>query len=189
MAQKGENEFWGRCINTFGEEKKQLELYAPRMKLTPFFDRGYFDLQEKTVVDIGSGPVSLLLKCRNVSGFAVDPLMRSFPKWVRGRYEMAGIKTFSFPGEQLQLISSLPSKVDEVWIYNVLQHTIDPEKVVENAKSIARLIRIFEWIEVPSDHLHPHILHAQKLNEWLGVEGLTEQISNNYSCYYNVVVL
>jgi 2-polyprenyl-3-methyl-5-hydroxy-6-metoxy-1,4-benzoquinol methylase len=33
---------------------------------------------------------------------------------------------------------------DEVWIYNCLQHTQDPELIIQNAKKSAKILRIFE---------------------------------------------
>lgn len=192
-AQQAEGEFWGKCINTYGEEQKQVEIYAPRMKLTPV--PGYisiFDLGGSSVLDIGSGPVSLLLKCVNFNGFASDPLMDRFPQWIRDRYISAGIKPLAGRGEDALEGSFYPKSftVDEVWIYNVLQHTEDPERVVANAKKLGEVIRIFEWVDEPADQAHPHVLKEDLLDKWLGKKGMTETIPEGphyTNAYYNVV--
>ncbi len=180
-AQAAEAKFWGRCINTFGEEKKQLEIYAPRMRIN-------FDLAGKSVLDIGSGPTSMLLKCHNFKkAKAIDPM--PMPQWVKDRYLAAGIEFVQQRGETIVL----PREVfDEVWIYNVLQHTEEPRAIIENAKNSGRLIRIFEWVDVPPDVAHPHVLKKDLLDEWLGKKGMTEQITDHASftnAYYNVIKL
>ena len=74
-----ERDWWGNCVNTFAEEVKQLT-YANRMGLVNVgVDGGYwpvYDLQGKSIVDIGGGPVSMLLKAVGHQGSAVvDPVI------------------------------------------------------------------------------------------------------------------
>lgn len=173
-AQKWEREWHGSCVNSLGEELKQLT-YAEYMglKRTPNPKTAYsFDLQGKSIVDIGSGPYSLLLKCVNFQGIAVDPLMASFPGWVKGRYIEHGVFPITAQGEKIDLIGD----TDEVWIYNVLEHTYDPEKIIKNAKKISKIIRIFEWLDTPPSIGHPQTLRREKLDLWLGGEGKVEEI-------------
>jgi len=66
-AQKWEQEWHKNCVNSLNEEQKQI-IYARKMGLvlsptpkTPF----NFDLKGKSILDIGGGPYSLLLKCVN----------------------------------------------------------------------------------------------------------------------------
>ena len=91
-AQAWERDWWGDCLNTYSEEEKQL-VYANRMGLVAFHDGKSpynFDLGGMSVLDIGGGPCSLLLKCVNFRGKVIDPLC--FPDWVLARYELAGIE-------------------------------------------------------------------------------------------------
>ena len=195
-AQKWEQSWWGTCVNTFGEEEKQL-LYANRMGLRAFHDRKSpynFDMGGKSVLDIGGGPCSLLLKCTNVAGYVIDPILAKTPKWVLQRYAEADIDVDSYStGEDFYDMSGLrPSgeAFDEAWIYNVLQHAQDPALVIATARKVARLIRIFEWIDTPTNEGHPHTLTESQLNEWLGGEGkvamLTGQANCHGKCYYGV---
>lgn len=175
-AQKFESSWWGDCINTFAEEAKQIT-YAHRMGLSNVSDGAhwpYYDLQGKSILDIGGGPVSMLLKCHNRGRCAVaDPC--DYPEWIRTRYDVANIEYRTIAGERLTESPWLEGdKFDEAWIYNVLQHTDDPQKIIENARTLAKAVRIFEWIDIPAHPGHPQELKANLLSEWLKGFGQTE---------------
>lgn len=177
-AQEWEKEWWGGCVNTYGEEEKQL-LYANRMGLKTFHDGKSpynFDLGGALVLDVGGGPCSLLLKCRNVKGVVIDPL--PFPAWVLERYKLVSIEFMQMAAEDLDA-----EDFDEVWIYNVLQHVQSPELVISNAQRAARLIRIFEWVDTPMNEGHLHSLKEAWLNERLGGEGKVERFNGQANCY------
>jgi hypothetical protein len=181
-AQDWEADWWGNCTNTLGEETKQV-LYAQRMGLEWFHDgKSPFniDMGGKSVLDIGGGPCSILLKCRNVIGTVADPL--SVPPWVKARYRIAKVELLQVAAEELKAeIGGV--HFDECWIYNVLQHTQDPRIVIEQAGGLADLIRIFEWIDTPTNVGHPHALSEDMLNELLGGIGKTELLKGQNACY------
>lgn len=169
-AQAWEVAWHGSCANTYHEETKQLH-YAARMGLTPTPTESEwptFDLHGQSVLDIGGGPCSLLLKCRNVVGTVLDP--GSFPDWTVARYIDAGILLEREPAEDWKSLR----RFDEIWLYNCLQHTRDPEAVVRNARCWGDLVRVYEWIDTEVNEGHPHSLSEAQLNEWFGAEGLTE---------------
>jgi hypothetical protein len=170
-----EKDWWGDCTNTYSEEQKQLT-YAKKMGLSPLTDYGHFpvyDLENKSVLDIGGGPTSILLKCKNIKqGTVIDPC--DYPKWVDERYKAKGIMYQRVKGEDLV---SIPN--DEVWIYNVLQHVDSPEKIISNARYSGKIIRLFEWIDMPPVEGHPHTLTEEKLNQWLNGEGKVEILNEN----------
>ncbi len=178
-AQHWEKSWWGDCRNTYNEETKQF-LYADRMGLTQVADNKTpfrFDMGGKLILDIGGGPVSLLLKCDNVKGKVIDPLQ--FPKWVEERYKVVGIEYDRIKAEEIKV----KNKFDEVWCYNVLEHVEDPHRVLETMKKVGKLIRIFEWLETRVNIGHPHSLTEQKLNHWLGGKGKVEEIKGQNSCW------
>jgi len=182
IAQEWERGWWGICANTYGEEEKQL-LYAEKMGLRRFHDGRSpynFDLGGQRILDMGGGPVSLLLKCVNVEGVVVDPILARVPNWVKLRYQEAGVGFVDAPAEH-QL--SWEILFDEVWMYNVLQHVEDPARVVANAKKVGKLIRIFEWINTTTNIGHPHTLTEEVLNNWLGGEGKVEQLTGQAGCF------
>ncbi len=168
-AQEFERSWWGNCANTFHEEQKQL-VYAYHMGIYPLAIQDYkhpptFNLGGRLVVDVGGGPASLLLKCVTfaVGSVVVDPC--SYPEWVAARYKGCGIDYQQERGEDFVYL--LP--VDEVWIYNCLQHVEDPQRIVRNARKGAKLVRIFEWLDIPAHEGHPNVLTVSDLNRWLGV--------------------
>lgn len=184
--QQWEKEWHGNCVNSYNEETKQF-VYARKMGLrfqhdgkTPY----NFDMEQKSILDIGAGPYSLLLKCSNFSkATAADPC--DYPKWVYERYHSANIETMIVSGEKI----SLENIYDEVWIYNVLQHVQDPEKIIQNAKNHSKIIRLFEWIENGISPGHPHNLTKIDLDKWLGGDGKAENL-NESGCvglsYYGI---
>ena len=172
QAQKWEGSWWDTCQNTYNEEQKQL-IYAEKMGLVRVPDKKTpyrFDLKGISVLDIGGGPVSLLLKCVNVRGKVVDSL--EYPDWVAERYKTAGIEYERIKGEDLN-----ETGFDEIWIYNVLEHTENPEKIIQNAKKAGKLIRIFEWVDTNLTDGHIHTFNKQQLDEWLGGRGKVENFS------------
>ena len=186
-AQVWELRWWNKCANTYSEEMKQL-LFADRMGLVRVPDEKTpyrFDMEEKSVLDIGGGPVSLLLKCVRVRGTVIDPL--EFPNWVMERYKSAGISFERMKAEDM----NIEERFDECWIYNCLQHVEDPCKIIEKARKIAKLIRIFEWLGTLNNvEGHPSSLYEECLNQWLRGEGKVEQFSGKDGCigkgYYGV---
>jgi hypothetical protein len=74
---------------------------------------------------------------------------------------------------------TVPDRFTECWIYNVLQHVVDPERVIEAARACAYTLRIFDWLETPAAEGHPHTLHAHDLNRWIGGSGQVAQIDEN----------
>lgn len=187
-AQTWESNWWGDCLNTYQEETKQ-QVYAAKMGLAAFSFYGkhpVYDLQNKSVVDIGGGPTSLLLKCINRgASIVIDPC--HFPGWVAGRYRENDIVYVRDKGENLTKLNWGP--VGEVWIYNVLQHVDSPGKIIKNARAMAKTIRIFEWLEIPKDPGHIHVLTKAKMDKWLGGEGKAEHINDRGAkglAYYGV---
>ena len=167
-----EADWWGDCTNTFGEEAKQVT-YAHRLGLINDPRNGkwpVYDMRGRNVVDLGGGPVSMLLKCINLGpkSIVVDPC--GYPGWVANRYNEAGISYRQEPAEDF-----LGTGYDEAWIYNVLQHVMDPEKIVQNAKRAARVVRLFDWIDIPPHPGHPHELKAETLEKWLDCNGTVEE--------------
>lgn len=182
-AQVFEKDWHSSCTNSYHEETKQ-QVYAKRMGLTAEMVEGKFpvyDLKGKVILDIGGGAYSLLLKCINAKGWVIDPC--DYPSWTVERYKAANIHYKKVMAESFipELNKYLgPNRAfDEVWIYNVLQHTQSPKKIIENAKHVSRLIRIFEWIDNGISPGHPQDLKEDKLNDWLGGIGKVEMLNES----------
>lgn len=169
--------FCNNCCNTYGEDTKHYT-YGRLMGLTQKYH--YFVLPNISVVDIGGGPTSMLLKCSGLTkGAVIDPI--EYPEWTKQRYASVNITPLVGRGEDIK-IKGQEKAFDEAWIYNCLQHTDDPELIISNAKQIANKIRIFEWIDIPAHEGHPQELKEDLLNRWLGGKGHVTQLNEN-GCY------
>ena len=185
--QEFEKNWWGNCCWTFGEENKQIT-YAHRMGLEIHPNEHekwpIYDLEGKSVLDIGGGPVSMLLKTFNGANLTViDPC--DYPDWTIARYRENNIDYIKKDAEDFYT----DTIYNECWIYNVLQHVIDPVDVLQAAQESAETIRIFEWIDTPPSLGHPHTLTAEFLDSKLDGKGTVEHINENNmygKAYYGV---
>jgi len=170
-AQRGEMAWWeDHVVNTHFEERKQV-LMAEKMGI-PLDGNFRIDLRGRSVLDVGGGATSILLKCVNGGRrVVIDPL--KFPDWVIDRYAAAGIGYLMQPAEEMD-----ESGFDEVWIYNVLQHVRDPREVLVRAMQAGKVLRIFEWTDTGTDDLHIHTITAEFIEGVVGVKGHSEVIDN-----------
>jgi SAM-dependent methyltransferase len=179
--------WWGNCCWTFGEENKQIT-YANRMglEIMPNDHEKWplYDLEGKSVLDIGGGPVSMLLKTVNGGRLkVVDPC--DYPNWVLARYRENNVDYFQVPAEEFYLADG-EDVYDEVWIYNVLQHVESPQEVMESAYESCKtggIIRIFDWIDTAPCLGHPHTITAEWLDSVFGARGTVEQMNGENNLY------
>lgn len=178
-----EKNYWGNCCNTYDEETKQY-VYAKYMGIQQV--HMHLIPGQATILDIGGGPASMLLKCHNlIKGKVVDPI--AYPAWTLARYASNNIEVSVKAGEDID-----ESGWDEVWIYNCLQHVIDPAKLLNKAKVSAKILRIFEWLAIPAHEGHPHMLTKTELDSWLGAAGGVVHLAEQGcfgAAYYNTVNL
>jgi len=176
-----EREFWGDCCNTFGEDIKHFT-YAKYLGLKRLADYS-LSCPAPKILDIGGGPSSILLKTVGLkAGTVVDPI--AYPEWTVSRYKSKNIDYIQLPGEEF-----LSPGYDEAWIYNCLQHAIDPAKIISNALRSAKLLRIFEWIDIPAHEGHPHELTELVMNRWTGGRGRVVNLNERFCrgrAYYGV---
>jgi len=166
---KFEADYWGNCANTLDEDIKHF-LYASVMGI-PRTGTYELSIYGRKILDIGGGPSSMLLQVKDHGGSKViDPI--KWPSWTTERYASHNITIDQMTGEDIS-----ETGWDEVWIYNCLQHTIDPKKIIENAKKAAPVLRIFEWLDIPAHDGHPQELTKKDLDEWIGQPGFTSYVS------------
>lgn len=170
--QKWESEWHKKnnnCANSYNEETKQYK-YAYCMGLNQFLTNNFgakgWDFGKATVLDVGGGPYSILLKSKAKQMTVLDP--GDYPNWTKVRYQECGIRVIKLKAEDVDFARE---PFDVVLCYNVLQHVDDPKKVVENMKKSGKKIYFFDWIGIGNTPGHPHILTEEKLNEWLCGKG------------------
>lgn len=170
-ANEWERKWHGDCANSYNEETKQF-IYARLMGLdvykTDFYGRLGWNFGDRAILDMGGGPYSLLLKSKARFMTVVDPCI--FPHWVDLRYEHLHINLVHSPGEVYGLEEG-EAPYDEALLYNCLQHTEDPERIIKNLLSYSRIVRVFEWIDEPLSDGHIHTLTREKMDGWLHGSG------------------
>lgn len=173
-AQVEEVEFWSDYSNHWFEVVKQ-QMYAEKMKVR-FWEEGY-NVGGHSILDVGGGPCSMLLHCFNAKRLKViDP--QELPAWAIARYEAAGIEY-----ERIRAEDMVEEGWTDVWMYNVLQHVVDPKVVVQKARKAGGKVRFFDWIDTPVSTLHPHSLSADVLRKWFGRDGGVEIMEGQNYCY------
>lgn len=160
-----EQQWWGNCCNTFQEECKHY-IYSGKMGLE-WEHNGFINLKGKLILDLGGGPVSLLLKTYNGTRIVLDPC--KYPQWVLDRYIASDILFYSMKAEDISV--NFVTVFDEVWMYNVLLHVEDPIKVINNAKRITKLLRVVECINTQAAPGHPHTFTSEWLDSHLEGKG------------------
>lgn len=158
----------GNCTNTYNEERKQF-VYAEHMGIELIRDVDGAPVALKRpanrILDIGGGPVSMLLKCDGLGyGAVVNPI--DYPGWTKTRYFAAGIQPYVARGEDIHELEL--GLFDEVWIYNCLQHVDNPSAILKNAMAHAPTVRLFEWIDIPAHAGHPHMITEKFIDEAFG---------------------
>jgi hypothetical protein len=133
--------------------------------------------------------VSLLLKSVGWDrGLVVDP--GDYPAWVAARYTTAHVEVAPIPAEVW--LSGPNLEPDEVWIYNTLQHVLDPEFIVRESVKLAPVVRIFEWVGFEMNDCHIHSLDPGLITSWAlspatAVDYQTVEVPDNGLAYAAVV--
>lgn len=156
-AQQFECDWWGTEPGPhWQEEIGKQQTYARLMGLPDDLN-----LKTKTIIDVGCGPVSMLLRATHGGGLGVDPLTMS--EATKARYAEANVELHHGKAEDFA-----PARCfDEGWMYNCLQHVDDPDKVMKMLLRSAVAVRIFEWIEMPIYPGHRHTLTIDQFQRWL----------------------
>ena len=107
------------------------------------------NMNRETILEIGCGHFPGASYCKNLNGvILVDPINSGYIQ------KCANALT----NDGAQVVHCCESaeyaefrKVDEIWIFNVLSHVIDPSALIEKCKRYAKTIRFFEPINIQKD--------------------------------------
>lgn len=177
--QAAEASHWGNCVNTRNEEIRQ-RVYAQYMGLKLHHaNEDWYDVKGARVLDIGGGPISLLLKCANLAARSVvmDPC--HYPEWVTLRYDAAGIHFWRVKAEDMLTcpLTSVEVPYSECWFYNLLQHVENPEDTLRNALAAAPVLRMFDWLDTPIYPGHPNSIKREWLEKIIGETHVVECVT------------
>ncbi len=163
-----ERESWGKDVYLTpdnGEVVKQ-NTYAHYMGLTDSDRFDAIDAKEKSILDVGCGPVSLLLRTKNAKRkVGVEPL--HYGDDIDEFFKKNDVELIHLPAERMDFKEK---EFDEAWMYNCLQHVKSPDQILDNMMKSAKILRIFEWLDIPAHPGHPHMftteyfIHKLKLN-------------------------
>lgn len=140
-----------------------------------------YDLQNKNIVEIGPADFPALAYCinRGNSCFIIEPMPSEH------------LKRFSIFILAMMAEDAI-YEADEVWLFNVLQHVVDPYKIVERAKAQSKVIRFFEPINYGTNECHPWNLTMAMFKEWFGDSvkhypaGQNVQNFHTWECAYGI---
>lgn len=168
VAQQRERDWWGTEPNPrWQEEIGKQQTYARLMGLPHDLNMG-----SKTILDVGCGPVSMLLRATHGGAAGVDPLLMS--EETKAKFAQAGVALYHAKAEDFKP----PKRFDEAWMYNCLQHVDEPNKVMGMLLQSAGSVRIFEWIDMTPDPSHPHTLRVEQFERWIPPDQWTYSIWN-----------
>lgn len=139
-----------------------------------------FDQWGKVIAEIGCGPYPATLFCEHVLPFLYEPLRFAELKHAT---EDPTVRWYREPFEDAPLV-----EVEEVWLFNCLQHVRDPEVVIAKAKETAPIVRFFEPVDYPTCTYHPHTFSQDDFTRWFGdsVQRYTDRLPGFFDsdcCY------
>ena len=133
-----------------------------------FFNKTTKSFKGKKILEVGGGPFPAVGFCNGTKATVVDPLSDQFNTKYRG-------DNVNWVSEQFEDYSG--ATVDEVWVFNVLQHVIDPQALLEKAATVGKVVRVFEPINTPTNRENPQSLDTPifeaalpgvKVNKYIG---------------------
>lgn len=141
------------------------------------------DLNGKSIIEIGPARVPFLSICRNWGkAYVIEPLSFSDTKEF---YSQKGIQEINQSAEQTDF-----PEVDEIIIFNVLQHVMDPVFIINKSKVAAKSIYFIEPINTGVDNMHLWSFDLnffkQHFSNTLVYKGGTRKGFHGVDCAYGV---
>lgn len=166
IANNAESDYWEifTCeLETFKYQEQYIDAMGIRNDYFHPPDNS-LNMSGLNVIDVGGGPSSILLRTNHLrgnqhsglaNGVVIDPLV--ITEHQKLRYEYYGIELIQDQAENIDKYYSEKGYFDECFIYNCLQHVLDPIQILDKATYISKRIRIAEPLNIPTDHMHLHM--------------------------------
>jgi hypothetical protein len=144
------------------------------------------DLQGKTVIEIGPARCAGLLYCENFGeSYIMEPTVY---EGVQEYYDSKGINII----RELYEDCDSPD-VDEIWMFNLMQHVQDPDALISKAKKHAKVIRFFEPIDLGTNLEHPFTFSEADYRDYFGdcvkrYESIGEPGFHGANCVYGTYI-
>ena len=147
------------------------------------------NLKEKNILEIGPANFPAISFCHNFfKSYVIEPNETDhLLDCVTGRDIVVIVK----PAEEIEHFP----RVYEIWLLNILQHTMDPELILKKCMQTAKVIRFFEPINCGTSptHLHDFTLEyfenifGQKVNHFAAKQEIVG--FHDSECAYGVINL
>jgi SAM-dependent methyltransferase len=124
-------------------------------------------LREKTVLEIGSGPLGLLACFPHGAGVAVDPLMPSFVSYMREHWQPSPLRIAAL-GEELPVRDGA---FDAAVAINCLDHTLEPDRILT---AVVRALKPGGYFFLMNNVKSRPGVALSRIGEKLGIQRLTE---------------
>jgi hypothetical protein len=125
-----------------------------------------FDLQNKSILEIGPADYPALGYCVNANkAHIIEPMPSSIleeiinskaDNFIRLQDPNSNLPEDNTAEIILKVLQIQKAHYDQIWIFNVLQHVIDPDFILSSCKEIADQICIFEPINTGLSDCHIH---------------------------------
>lgn len=166
-AQELEAGYWSNA-NVYIDELEKQKTYAHLMNLPTGGVEAACAFEGKRILDVGGGPISMTLMYPTIrERVVVDPM--PIPEWAHRMVSSRKLQ-IQWKVEQAEVfLESLvknPNQYDEVWMYNCAQHVEVAQDVISGLSYAAPVVRVFEWLYMPEDPMHLHMLDSDMFGEY-----------------------
>ena len=169
-----------RACHTFNRQEGYDHYRASYQKVFAYLGM-QTDQQGKSIIEIGPADFPALAYCSNYKGTIVEPMVSGH---LNASCNDLRISLIARPFEEV----NVPIKEDEAWLFNVMQHVIDPDLFIAKCKSAAKTIRFFEPVDYPTCAYHPHTFTQQDFERWFpkSVKRYTDRLEGFFDsdCVY-----
>lgn len=111
------------------------------------------EFEDKTIIEVGPALYPCLVNVKTQKSIVIEPLFDFFPPHIKSLYSINNIACITQPLEEIE--DNL-FNCDEIWVFNIMQHIIDPDLFIDKCIMLSKIIRIFEPIDCPTNNSHPH---------------------------------
>jgi hypothetical protein len=149
------------------------------------------DFKDKTIVEVAAGSVPAVMMVEGAKRrVAVEPLMATeLWKPQRVACEATGVEIVADAYEYVDIDPSVG--VDETWLFNAMEHVIDPVEQMKKAMETSQVVRVFEATNgLPPSTAHPHTITKELITSVMGdfgevyIGGTIKENFHQSDCYY-----
>lgn len=148
-----------RSCHTFGLEQGVAVYRESYKKMFTYLGMDFCQ-HGKSIIEIGPADFPALAYCHNYAGTIIEPMPSEHLATFCSSHQ---VRLITEPVEECDLMPC-----DEIWMFNLLQHVIDPELLVSKCKVAAKAIRYFEPVDYGTCEFHPHTFSQRDFERWFG---------------------